>query len=453
MSITTVAGFWSDQATRAKASINDTQQALTAALTALTAARDAVAAANKALAALNDGAAEIRAKLAVAATKADVDALGLQLMEVTRDIRKTQAETIDAEAAVRAASSGFDVANAALSAAVARLSVASAAKASAEQAEKERTELTDRLTKPPLDTIEADAAAALTQQPYTDAQGRIEADLPPALRDCAAESAAVVFGRLANDATLVAQTAALAGAIAPAVENRRRVFEQADAHLRDHVVNATARLEQALALASRVADPKHAELTDPERRSIFSRQPDGSADTQLEQDRGEAAGARIKLATAQIDLDAKTTALAVARAQARAADIDADPEADAAVGTARDDVTDALSTRDQASNDLTAEMRTTLGEWQLAVPDGTWRHLADFDAATRRLHALAASHAALTTNLTTAESDYVTALIAADKAARTAASIDRDVAAALSQRESDAAAASNRVLGALRGDS
>jgi hypothetical protein len=360
-----------------------------------------------------------------------------------------ETELVESEAAAHMAAERLDLANAALSTATASVASVAAAKAAAADAHQARADLIARLTTPPLDTIEADAAAALGNPPWTDAKTRIEADLPAALRECAAESAGVVFGRLDNDRTRVAQIGAAAGGLLVASDARRIAFEQADARFRAHVVNAKARLDQALTLATRVADPQQSPLTEPERRSVFSKKEDGSVDTALRDSRVEAAGKRKALATAQISLDDATTALEIARAKARAADIDADPELDAAVIAARGAVTAATTARNTARGDLTAAMSATLAEWQLAVPDATWRQLADFDAATRLLDELKADHSALKTGLATAESDYTAALIAA----RTAAAIDGELGAAESQQQFDAAAASRRIIGALRGDS
>jgi hypothetical protein len=453
MAITTVLAFWTDQQTKAKAAAAAAQAAATAAQQQVNAARAALAAATKDLADLNKKATDIRLQLSEAPTEADVAALAPQLTQVTRDIRAKQAEIVEREAAAQAAQGDLEAANGAMAATTSRAAAAASAQAAADQDAKDLAALADKLTKAPLKTIEADAGAALTKQPWTDAKARVQADIPDELRDCATEAANVVLSQMFNERRLAAETAVLAGSFGAAADARRGAFERAEDAFRDFVANAKARFDQALAIAARVADPKQSPLTDPERRSVLGQKPDGTPDAPLQSKRSAAAAKRKALALAQIDLDKKVTELEIARAKARSADVDKDPETDPAVVAARKDADDATTARNKAGDEFTAEMRANLSAWQLAVPDGTWRMFADFAEAQRLLFGLKEDHSSLKTTLAQTETDYVTSLTDADKTNRAAAATAQRAKAAGARQEFGSAALSRRILGALRGDS
>ncbi len=314
--------------------------------------------------------------------------------------------------------------------------------------------LRHKLAKPPLSTLVADATAALAAKPWTDAKARIEADLPQELRDCAKERAKVELQRLENDKKKVAETAKLLDAvIADVVDHRRQVFDTADAAFRDYVVNAKSRFDQALAIAARVADPKQSPLTAAENLSIHSKKPDGSLDATLEQDRKDAAAASQAVATAQIDVDAKQTDVDIARLDALTKDIDANPETDPAVMAAEGGLGTAQTKLDSAKMAFTAAMQTVLTDWETAVPDPTWRNLADFEAAKRLLLDLKTDPAPLVTAMDTAESDLVVALLAAEKAGRTLGRLESEALKAAAKARFATGSLPRRLIGALRGDS
>jgi hypothetical protein len=306
--------------------------------------------------------------------------------------------------------------------------------------------LRHNLTRPPLSTMVADATAALAAKPWTDARARIQADIPPELRDCANERAKVEVKRLENDNKKVAETVKL-------LDNRRQLFDNADAAFRDYVVNAKGRFDQALAIAARVADPKQNPLTEAQNLSTHSKNPDGSTDTALQTKRNDAAAARKAVATAQIDVDAKQTDLDIARLEALAKDIDADPETDVAVTAAKAALATAQSNLASANTAFTSDMQTDLADWETAVPDTAWRNLADFEAAKRLLVALKTDPAPLVTMMDTAEAELVAALIVAEKAGRTLSLLKSEVLKAAAKARLDTGSLPRRALGALRGDS
>lgn len=313
--------------------------------------------------------------------------------------------------------------------------------------------LRHQLATPPLSTLVADATAALVAQPWTDAKARIAADFPQELRDCADERAKVELQRLANDNREVAEISKLLGAVITDVDHRRQVFDAADTAFRDYVVNAKNRFDQALAIATRVADPKQNPLTAAENLSIHSKKPDGSLDATLEQNRKDAAAASQAVATAQIDVDAKQTDVAIARLAVLSKDIDADPETDPAVVAAKAALSTSDTTLGSAKTAFTAAMQTVLTDWETAVPDPTWRNLADFDDAKRLLVALKTDPAPLVTALDTAEADLVAALQAAEKVGRTLELLESEALKAAAKVRFATGSLPRRLLGALRGDS
>ncbi|MDQ3775214.1 MAG: hypothetical protein M3461_13105 [Pseudomonadota bacterium] len=305
--------------------------------------------------------------------------------------------------------------------------------------------LRHKLATPPLSTMVADATAALAANPWTDANARIEADIPLELLACARERANVELKRLENDNKKVAETANLLG-------NEQQLFDNADAAFRDYVVNAKGRFDQALAIAARVADPKQNPLTEAQKLSINN----AALEKEPVLDAGDAAVARQVVATAQIDVDAKQTDLDVARLKALARDIDKDPETDPvdlAVIAAIAALDTANTTLDNAKTAFTADMQTLLTDWETAVPDTAWRNLADFEEATRLLIGLRTDPAPLVTAMDDAEAALVAALSTAEKAGRTLSLLESEALKAASKARFDTGSLPRRALSALRGDS
>lgn len=308
--------------------------------------------------------------------------------------------------------------------------------------------LRHKLATPPLSTMVADATAALAAKPWTDAEARIDADIPPELLACARERANVELKRLENDNKKVAETANLLGTVIAVADNLQQLFDNADAAFRDYVVNAKRRFDQALAIAARVADPKQNPLTEAQKLSIHDEA------VPLRKERNDAAGARMKVATEQIKVDAKQTDLDIARLKALANDIDADPaEIDAAVQPAQAALGTAQTDLDSANAAFTSEMQTNLADWETAVPQFTWRNLADFEEAERLLIGLETDPAPLVTAMDEAEEELVTALDAAEKAGRTLGLLASEALKAASKARFDTGSLPRRALSALRGDS
>jgi trimeric autotransporter adhesin len=451
--LTTLISFWSAQSAAASAALSQAQAALTAAQTNSGNQRARLGQANQELAALSKQEAKIRADLAASPTEADGKAVAVLLGAAITAKRAKEAEILSIMADIDAAQTALDVATGNVTAATSQNAAAQAAAAAAKQEDKDRTALKDALTKPPLQTMAADAAAALAGQPYLQAKARLGADIPAKLLDCARERAGVERGRLDLDAQQVSALAQLIQQAGPEGEKLRTIFQSAEGDLRDYVLNAKRDFDAAMVVMTRVADPKQNALTQAESKALQSQQDDGSTNDELKTKREDAAAKRLDLATAQADYRAKEAALALARLQARAQDVDADPETAADVVAAQTDFTSAKTALNKAQNDFTGDMQADLAEWEAAVPDATWRMLADFDAASQRLNELKANPASKAGNLTAKEKDLVTALVAADKSGRTLKMLQTEAAQAEALTKFDAGIADRRILSAMRGDS
>jgi trimeric autotransporter adhesin len=450
---TTLLDFWKAQKTAAATALSDAQKALTTAQTNLAASRASLAKTNGELADLSKTIAGIRAKLAESETMADGEALLAELATAIRDARAKQAEALKVEADLAAAQTALDMATSEVTVATSDLAGATTAAVAAEQKSKDRTALTGALSAVPLDSMVADATSALAAAQSTDAQARIEADIPTELRDCARARAAVERARMTNDAARSAEVATLVGAASADADRLLAVFQDAEAALRAYVLNAERRYKEALAVFTRVADSKQNPLTKAESDAIESKKSDGTTDAVLEGKRHDAAAKAQAVAGAQETLDAKKLALEIARLKARAKDLDADPEADAAVIAAKAAVTAADTALTTAKSDFTAAMEDDLAGWEAAVPDTSWRMLADFDDARQALNDLKTAPAPLATALTNAEQDLVTALLAAGKSARTLRLLETEASMAAAVEQFDTGALSRRIVGAMRGDS
>jgi hypothetical protein len=432
MAIKTLFDFWTDRKAAADLAASNAQDTVTLAQGTLATARTQLSAGNVDLANLLQATAAIRAAMAAAATPADVDALKPQLVKAIAGSRAKQAQLVELEAAVDAAQTALDVANADVVLATARDNAVNAALADATQAQTSRQKLR-AVAAAPMKTMPTDATTALGAKPFTDAKARIEADLPQELRDCAAERANVILKRLDNDARLVKEAATTAG--------KAGTFAVADQVFRDYGVNAKNRFDQAIALATRVADPLQNPLTAAERAEIHN-------PTLLAQ-RIAAANACKDVATAQIDVDSKQTDLDIARLHAEQTDIDADPEADAAVTSAKAKLktaTDNLAAKEA----VLTPIQKDLTDWIGAVPDSAWRNLADFSEAQRLLTQLTADPTTLETDLDAAEAALVTALSTSDKSARAAEALQLETLGVAARARFDTGSLERRIFGALQ---
>ena len=121
----------------------------------------------------------------------------------------------------------------------------------------------------------------------------------------------------------------------------------------------------------------------------------------------------------------------------------------AAKQTARDT---AQTEFDDAQLAYTADMRTALDTWEAAVPDATWRLLADFEEAHATLLSLAVDPAALKTALTQAETNLANALDNVDKSELALRAREEAEARRAARVELEIDRARPVLFGALRGD-
>ena len=397
--------------------------------------------------------ADIRAQLALISTTDDGTALLTQLNAAIIDARAKQAAALAAEDAVAAATSEAAKASAVLGDIGARLAGANAALAQITTDEAARQVLRTAGGSPPLSTLKANATAALSAAPFTTADARLNTDLPVKLRGRADAG----FDR---EATLVikrqdvdnAAEAAIGNKLS-AVEKQQRKLADAQARLSDYVLNARQRFDQAIVLLTRVADPSQGSLTSDEIKSIQSENPDGTPNAALKTARETVADAAKDVDAAQKTLDDDKAKVDIAILNALAADIDADPELDAGVIAARAAAAASTTNLTNKQNAYAAATPATLRAWEAAVPDATFQLLADFHTANQLLTKLSTDDpATLIANLDTAETDLVTALTAADKAARTLNRLREESAKDSSLAEAAANAAPRRTFSALRGD-
>jgi hypothetical protein len=423
----------------AKAAAVQAQQELAKARDAAAKSRQAQAAAAAVLAQLEKDTAAIREALAKAPTRADAEALARQLEQKTIDLRAAQGKALELERTVALKQDGEARQGEDWKAAAERLAAAEAALAQAANRNKQRAKLDEALGKPPLATLRVDATTALANKPFTDAETRVAGDLPAALLTRARERRAAFDARLARLQASVTVSDDLSVAAAA------RRFRRAEAAFSDYVLLGKERFDRAKALLAAVADGKNSPLTAEQKARI--------TDAALVASGTAAAAKQKDRDNAQNALDEKQAALDDAILKVVQADPDADPANDAAVKAATTDRDKAQTDLNTADGAFTAAMKKDLDTWEAAVPDTTWRLVDDFEEAKALLTLLRDTDpAALTTEINTAETEWVKALLAAEKKERAA----RLVAVAYGQRAAAAAreqaAASHLKFAALRGD-
>src|SRR5436305_515123 len=167
------------------------------------------------------------------------------------------------------------------------------------------------------------------------------------------------------------------GGLGGKAEKLRAEYARAASRLRDYVGRAKERYDHALALAARVADEENDPLTDAQRARINDAKlaGDGAAAAVLEKARDDA-GADGKEAEAE---------RAKARLAARAADIDPDANPTQEVKDAQKNLDDAKNAFAIADGNFLPDSVKALDDWEAAVPDATWRHLADFEESQQAL--------------------------------------------------------------------
>jgi hypothetical protein len=448
---TTVLGWTKlqkDTLTTALQNANTALQAAQSNSTAKTNARDAFKAQ---LAALDADMTSIRKQLAATVTPEDGAALLVQLQKDITNTRKTTAALAQAERDLAAAKADTDIATAEVQRITTALASATAAWKDAQVQDKRRNDLKNQLKQPPLSSIVADAATAATGPAFTAAKTRLENDLPVALKTQAEERLSTEGARSAATVidyqqalTLLEASQSSDGGINGPVATLQSDFQRADAAFTAYITGATDRLKQANALFAKVADPTVAPLTAAQQTQIQNANlvVNATAAAALEAARNDAI---VTLAQAQAALDQ-------AIRQAIAANVDADPHADPGVGTATTALNTAQGALTTAQNAYTP-VEQDARDWEVAVPDATWQLLRDFERANALLAALQSpTPTALKNAMDSAESALVTALIAADKSARTLDALGTASAKQAAMAAYESAAADGRQFSAVRGD-
>ncbi len=439
---TTTLEYATQRSEAAKQAVTDAQVHLAEAQAAITTKRDELATATAAFVDLEKTAGEIRKKLGVIPTPVDGPKLLDDLEQVIIGSRAKQAAILKAGSDLRAAQADSDRAQAELAAASAGRAKANSDLLQASQSDSLRNLWKNALAGEPLVTIKDDADLALTTTPLTEAETRVNDDLPKSLRDRAIERRTAEADRFANalESVLTAEDRLLTerektGA-AGTVESTRIRLLRTEAAARDFVNNTKSRFDQAQALLTQVADKSRSPLT-PEQTAALT-------DATLKDARGDAAAAEKALDDLRKIVEDKQAVLDQAK-------LDAIVTSDkTAVGPAEKDLKDA---QDKLTPALASYDPSVLDAWEAAAPDATWRLLDDFERAKAVLTMLSASDPSkLATDLTNAETKYVEAMLAADASAALLTQLAAEQARRDARQQSALQSESNSLFSALRGD-
>ena len=436
----------------------EAQESVAAAGTALAAARDRLRTNGDLLAAKNQEIAAKRAELADAEVPTEAAALVEELADLQAEARALQAALLDdadavarGEAEAKAASGFLERVSAAL------------AEAQAELAREavdgpRRQELRDAVAAPPLDTLAADATAAMgAGTEFDDAKTRVTDEIPAELLTAARKGMEVEDDRRrqrldsleAVEDLLLTELEDNGGLDEKATALQLR-FARADAALRAWVKQGPGRLTQALAQAAAV-NAGDSLLTDAEEAEVAARETAGAAAvpkrTAREEARKDVTEAEVKLG------DALTTALA----PDPTADVSADAGVDAAeqaLTTARTALEDAGEEYDKfADGSAPPTFAEDFTAWSSALPESVWRKVVGFLEAEATLTELGAVDGG---DLATAHEDAEKALAAAlwdaERHALTVAYLEEQVAMRAEAAGRADAARSARLLAAVRGD-
>ena len=434
----------SDAKDNAQTARDDQQQALASAQTAVADARVALTAATDALSAAQEEVEKTREALGGVETPADAAPLLTNLEQQTIAARAKQAEALDARLAFELGEIESEQAAARLEWASRRLTASKADLAAVQEEDDTRQELKAALDDAPLSAIPSDANDAVNTAPaneaFAAAKARIEADIPAELiaraRERRVHRLALRTAQedgLSKTRALVADELDKKRGVRGKLRRRQSEFEPAEAALRDYVSRAESRLDHARRLLAKVAngaiDPLSAEQT--------ARIADAAV----------ADPAKAAIPSEQA-VDAKQLALLQAEVELEEETLKEGPDI-AAKQTARDT---AQTEFDDAQLAYTADMRTALDTWEAAVPDATWRLLADFEEAHATLLSLAVDPAALKTALTQAETNLANALDNVDKSELALRAREEAEARRATRVELEIDRARPVLFGALRGD-
>ena len=366
------------------------------------------AVAREALAGLRTEQARVRAELAALDSPGAADALETELRDLLIDDASMQVEVRAADERVAAAEARIAALGSLLAEAESHQKAAETRAHWGEEHQALGEALRTSLGEAPLDSVEADASSALGA-PLDDAEDRLEALLPTALRDRAlarAEEArtlvadAAAHAAVAQDA--VDELAETAAPLEAAVALAEADFLAAETALRRYAADASTEVAAAsaqLAAVAAVEDLAAGETAALDPAAHADGEDAATAESTL-------AGELPTLHAAERDVaDAELTALV----DDPSVDLDGVPD----VQAARDDRDDAATAPAlvDARDDYDDAAVRALDEWEVEVPESLWTAVDRFAAARHTLERLADA---------TTRTDLVQALDAAQDALATA---------------------------------
>ncbi len=401
----------------------------------------------------------IRDKLAAIPTPADGPALLTKLGALVVKSRAQQARLLTERAELAEIQASLERGQAEVASFTTRLAAAETGVQTAAQSTDVRNRWRQALASKPLSSIKADANAAKASAAFNDAKSRITSSLPQELLDRARDRRKATNEALARyQSKLVEVEGEIAteresnGGQAGKSEKLHLGLLQADAAAIDLVQNATSQLDRATAILREMAqkknstDPKDALLT-PEQKAEIN-----NADPTLSKKRLDAAKAEADRDKAVADVQTREKELA--DAIQTAVDAGKDPEDEKAVKDAKANLAKAQTDLTTAENAFTQSHRDELHAWYAVVPDGAWDEIESFQVAEGILDRLAAADpAALSLALDKTEADYVKNQSLADASERLLEQLTFEKANRSALAKSISETTSDRLLGALRGDS
>jgi hypothetical protein len=496
---------------QARQAVTAAKQRLVKAQNGIALSSSEVASATGALAELEKKATAIRQQLSGIETPADGAAL-LDALEQTiirqrfelAKILRLQTELLKAQAEAALAQSE-------LTAAGTRLSSAETELKQAVQSGKQREGRVKALDTLPLSKLNASADLALNSKPFTDAQERINADIPASLLARARERRVAEVARLASRSARrrAAEEALRAevrkGSLAGQASEQWALLRGLETSARDFISTAKGRFDQAQATFRDVADPARSPLTAEQSKRIndaglkAERETAATQEKALDakliewQDKEEAVAALVLKAKAenkdpdkeQAVRDARQEALdalkafttaddawraeartltaarkeaaarqaALTRATEKAVNAKKNPATDPDVVQAKSDLAAAVQALKTAQDAYKLSGHGILHAWEAAVPDAVWRLFEEYEEAQGALVTLKNSDPTkLKTDLQKAEEDYIKAQLAADASANVQALLAAEQSERAALEESTLKAAPARLFSALRGD-
>lgn len=398
----------------------------------------------EALAALGAKVAEKQAALAKT-TGPDAEALVMEIRDLQIAQRGKQGQILDLQETIDSLQAGIDTQSHVLERVTARLADSEAKKKSADDAEKRRDKLKERVTTAPLKDVPGQANAAKTGADHNNAETRVK-ELPTELRALAEKrfnlrtariETAAVQSRAAED-ELVKQREAWGGEWK--AEQERTDFLRAEQAVQEFASAIQSEYDRAVNLFKSIAAAKLLSTAE-------------TAKIPATAGRTAAAGNADAVNAAQVAVDAAALDVDTIEFDKWAADADADLSGDAAVTAKKATLATARATLKDDSTVNYPDKQVT-DEWEAIVTDRSWKSVVDFHDANATLARLAGlSGAALATDMDNKEAAYVTALADIAKARRRLEFVE-DTVAQRSTRLADLSAARGlRLTSAVRGDS